>query len=309
MKTIITSAIFLFTTIFAFGQSIYTKTFGNIKDKPIIFLHGGPGYNCVNFEVTTAQQLADKGFFVIVYDRRGEGRSKDASSKFTFNETFDDLNTLYQKYNLEKATLIGHSFGGIVATLFAENYPKKVTSIILVGAPVSLQETFTNIISKSKEIYKSKKDSINLNYVVILENMDKASIEYSSYCFGHAMKNGFYTPKNPTTEAKTIYSKFKSDTLLIKYASQMSHNAPQGFWKNEKYTTIDLSKNIKELQKQKIKIFGLYGNDDGLYSSQQIADLQNLIGSNNVKYFENCSHNVFIDQQTQFIDALKLWTK
>jgi proline iminopeptidase len=309
MRTIITSTIFLLVTMFANGQSIYTKSFGNSQDKSIIFLHGGPGYNCVNFEATTAQQLADQGFYVIVYDRRGEGRSKDPSAQFTFKETFDDLNNIYQKYGLTKSMLIGHSFGGVVATLYAEANPEKVQSIILVGAPVSLQITFKNILSKSKNIYLAKKDSVNLNYISMLENMDTNTIEYSSYCFGHAMKNGFYTPKNPTAEAKNIYSKFKTDTLLAKYASKMTYKAPQGFWKNEKYTTIDLSKKIQTLQKNKIQLYGLYGKDDGLYSPQQVIDLQNLIGINNLIYFDNCSHNVFIDQQLQFIEQLKTWSK
>lgn len=309
MKTIIISTIILLTTMFANSQNIYTKTFGKSKDKAIIFLHGGPGYNCVNFEATTAQQLADHGFFVIVYDRRGEGRSKDPNSKFTFKETFDDLNNIYLKYSLTKATLIGHSFGGIVATLFAETNPKKVQSIILVSAPVSLQSTFKNILSKSKSIYQTKKDSVNLNYISMLEHMDTASIEYSSYCFVHAMQNGFYTPKNSSVEAKNIYSKFRTDTLLSKYASQMSYEAPQGFWKNENYTTIDLTKNLQALHKKKIRLFGLYGKDDGLYSTQQVADLQTLIGSNNLKYYDNCSHNVFIDQQILFIEQIKKWSK
>jgi proline iminopeptidase len=172
-----------------------------------------------------------------------------------------------------------------------------------------LQATFKNIISKSKSIYLTKKDSVNLKYISMLENMDTASIEYSFYCFGHAMQNGFYAPKNPSPEAKNIYSKFKTDTLLIKYSSQMSYKAPQGFWKNEKYTTVDLTKNLQTLQKHKVKIYGLYGKDDGLYSAQQVIDLQDLIGSTNVKYFDNCSHNVFIDQQTQFIDAVTKWIK
>src|SRR5690606_29831600 len=100
----------------------YIKTFGNKKDKPIVFLHGGPGYNAVNFEATTAQKLADKGFYVIVYDRRGEGRSVDSEANYTFKEAFDDINAIYQQYSLTKATVIGHSFGGVVATLFAEQY-------------------------------------------------------------------------------------------------------------------------------------------------------------------------------------------
>ena len=308
MRATVFTFLFL-ATIVANGQTIYTKTFGNSKDKPVIFLHGGPGYNCVNFEATTAQQLADKGFFVIVYDRRGEGRSKDPNAKFTFNEAFNDLNNIYSEYKLTKSILIGHSFGGVVATLFAEANPKKIQSIIFVSAPVSLQATFKNIMEKSKIIYQSRKDSVNLNYISMLENMDTASIEYSSYCFAHAMQNGFYTPKNPTAEAKSLYSTFRTDTLLKKYASQMNYQAPQGFWKNEKYTTIDLTNNIENLKKKKIKIFGLYGKNDGLYSIRQVEGLQKQIGADNVKYFDSCSHNVFIDQQRQFIDDVKMWTK
>lgn len=309
MKTIITSTIFVLATVFAYGQSIYTKTFGNSKDKPIIFLHGGPGYNCVNFEATTAQQLADKGFFVIVYDRRGEGRSKDPNAKFTFKETFEDLSAIYKAYDLKKTILVGHSFGGIIATLFAEINPQNVQSIVLVGAPVSLQSTFKNILSKSKSIYQIKKDSVNLNYISMLEKMDTTSIQYSSFCFGHAMQNGFYSPKNPTADAKIIYAKFRTDTSLIKYAFKMTYEAPQGFWNSEKYTTIDLTENLQSLQKQDINIFGLYGKEDGLYSNQQITELENIIGTSNLKYFDNCSHSVFIDQQTQFIEAIDNWTK
>ena len=308
MKAII-STLVLLATIVADGQSIYTNVFGNNKDEPIIFMHGGPGYNSANFEATTAKQLASNGFFVIVYDRRGEGRSKDPNAQFTFKQTFDDLNDIYRKYGLAKSTLIGHSFGGVIATLFAETNPKKIQSIILVGAPVSLQKTFRNIVSKSKTLYQAKKDTVNLKYVSMLENMDTASLEYMSYCFAHAMQNGFYSPKTPTEEARSIYSNFKTDTLLRKYASQMTYQAPRGFWKNEKYTSIDLTKNLEELKKKKIRIFGLYGKDDGLYSPEQVTDLQNQIDLNNLKYLDNCSHNVFIDQQTQFIEAVKTWTK
>jgi len=309
MKTIITPIILIMSTLMVHGQNLYIKTFGDSKNKAIIFLHGGPGYNCANFEITSAQKLAENGFFVIVYDRRGEGRSKDLNAQFTFKETFEDLNSIIEKYKLNNVHLIGHSFGGVLATLFAENDPQKVASITLVGAPISLQKTFKTIITKSKTIYEIKNDNVNLNYISMLENMDKNSLEFSSYCFGHAMQNGFYSTKNPTEEAKNIFIQFRTDTTLIKYASSMSYEAPQGFWKNENYTSIDLTNNLIALHKNGLKIFGLYGKEDGLYSEEQVADLQNLIGKNNLKYFDNCSHNVFVDQQLQFIESLKKWLK
>ncbi len=305
MKSILTIVTIIFTAFAVNAQSLYIKTFGNPKDKPLLFLHGGPGYNAVNFEQSTADKLSKSGFYVICYDRRGEGRSVDTSAKFTFQQTFDDINSILKEMKVTKVTLLGHSFGGMVATLFAEKYPEKVSHIMLIGAPVALQETFNTIIKSSKQLYEAKGDKTNLSYIAMMENMDKSSIEYSSYCFGHAMQNGFYFPKQTTDEAKSIYSTLRSDTLVKKYASKMTFEAPQGFWLNEKYTGIDLTNNIKNIVKLNLPICGIYGKDDGLYSADQIESLKLLIGAKNVNYLDNCSHNVFIDQQTGFIEVVK----
>ena len=286
MKNIFTLIILFAVTFIANAQDIYIKTFGNTKNKAILFLHGGPGYNSASFEATTANKLAENGFFVIVYDRRGEGQSEDKNAKFTFQETFDDLNNIYKKYNLKKATLIGHSFGGIIATLFAEKYPKSINSMFLVSTPISLPKTFKTIIKKTRTIYEIKKDNVNLNYINMLENMDANSIEYSSYCFAHAMQNGFYSTRNLNDLAKNIYATFKTDILLLKYASKMDYIAPQGFWKNEKYTTINLTEKLVKLKSKELKIYSLCGKDDGLYSLEQIAETANIIGVENTKYLE-----------------------
>lgn len=301
--------LFTLSISFAFSSELYVKTFGNKSDKAIIFLHGGPGYNCSNFEVLAAEELSKSGFFVITYDRRGEGRSTDKNAKFTFEESYNDINFIYKKYNLTKASLIGHSFGGILATLFAENNAEKVESIFYVGAPISLQETFKSIITKVKTIYTEKKDETNLKYVTMLEQMDTTNIQYSSYCFVHAMQNGFYTPKKPTEAAKALYANFATDQVLKANASQMTYEAPQGFWKNESYTTLNLYSNVESLKSKNIKLFGLYGKEDGLFSEAQVMKLKDIIGESNLQYLDDCSHNVFVDQRAEFIKAIKSWSE
>jgi len=287
-----------------FAQELYHKAFGNPKDTPVLFLHGGPGYNCAGFEVTSAQALADSGFYVLVYDRRGEGRSTDANAKFTFQETFSDINGILNQYKIKKVTLIGHSFGGIVATLYADQYPEKVNAIVLVGAPVSLQETFKTILRSSRKIYETNHDKTNLNYIDMIEKMNPTSVEYYAYSFGHAMQNGFYSPKKMSDEAKAIYAA-SSKNPLFQHVSKMTQEPPQGFLKNENYTSIDLTTTLQKLISKKTKIYALYGKDDGLYSVDQVGQLSQIIGKNNLTYLNDCSHNVFIDQQTSFIDYLK----
>ena len=155
MKTLFCCVLSILIYKTSTGQdNFYSQSYGNPSNPAILFLHGGPGYNAFSFEFSTAEALAENGFYVIVYDQRGCGRTKtDTNSSFTFQESFNDLNLIYNKYNLEKATLIGHSFGGTVGMLFSEKFPEKVENLILVGSPISYQMTFKNIIVRCKKIY------------------------------------------------------------------------------------------------------------------------------------------------------------
>lgn len=303
MKQLLLASWLLFAAALATGQSLYVQTFGDNKSPAIIFLHGGPGYNCASFEATTAQKLEEKGFFVIVYDRRGEGRSTKDKVEYTFQQTFDDINQIFKKYKIKKASLIGHSFGGMVAVLYAEKYPNKINKLYLVGAPVNLQESFKNILASSKKIYQENNNSAQLNYLSLVESMDTATLEYSSACFGHAMQNGFYSPKAPSDECKSIYQSFKSNPLS-KLAGKMTYEGPKGFWQNEHYTTLNLAPNIQRLVDKKMNIIGLYGKEDGLYSQNQVEALRKILGTERLFYFDNCSHSVFIDQQEAFLEQI-----
>lgn len=299
----------LIATTFAKGQELYTRSFGDASNPPVIFLHGGPGFNCVNFEVTTAEKLAEKGFHVIVYDRRGEGRSTKENALYTFEQTFNDLNLIYDKYGITTATLIGHSFGGMLTALFAEKFADKVNGIVLLSTPLSLQKTYENIISRVKAIYRNNNDSENMRYVEMLESMDKTSLEYNSFCLMHAMSNGFYTPKQPSDEVKQMYESVKSSAEMKSVPPQQAYGAPAGFWWNEKYTVLDITENISRLKAKRIPIMAIYGTDDGLFSDSQIADMESLLGKDNVLCLENCSHNVFIDRQQAFIDIVAIRCK
>lgn len=291
------------------AQKLYIQTFGKPSDPAVIFLHGGPGYNAATFEGTTAQQLSTHGLFVIVYDRRGEGRSKDPEASYTFEESVADIESMYKQFGLDRASLIGHSFGGMVGIAFTNRYPGRVQSLVLVGAPVDLQASFRHILSQSRKKYEEKKDSARLKQISMIENMDPASLMYSSACLQLAMQNGAYTVKNRSKDAVSISARFNEDSALSTLARQMTIPPVTGFWKNEQYTTLDMSATLDMLRTSNIRVYGLYGKEDGLYSEAQILNLKKSIGENQVYYLDDCSHNVYMDQQEIFIRLVAEWCK
>ena len=230
-------AFFFTISLFASGQNLYIKTYGNSKDKPLVFIHGGPSGNSTLFEATTAQKLADKGFYVIVYDRRGEGRSTDLNAKFTYQEAFQDLNSILKQYQLKKVTLLAHSFGGLVATLYTEKYPQNVSSLILAGALFSQQETYDHILNSVSKIATAKSDSNQLSKISAIEKLHKNSAEYRKACFDLAGENNYFKMPNSTSESKKLYNDYEASAFFK--TNIRNKNAPLLFYKNEKQNNID----------------------------------------------------------------------
>ncbi|OXA82529.1 proline iminopeptidase [Flavobacterium aquidurense] len=298
-------AFFFTISLFANGQNLYIKTYGNKKEKALIFIHGGPSGNSTLFEGTTAQKLADLGFYVIIYDRRGEGRSADPEAKITYAEAFADLNTIYKKYNLKKAILLAHSFGGLVATLYTEKYPQNVSNLILAGALFSQQETYDHILNSLKISHKG--DSKTLNKVFYVEKLDKNSAGYRKHCFDLASDNDYFKMPNPTKASKKLYSDYeKSDFFKTNIRNK---NAPLLFYKNEKQNNIDTRSCLKKIKAEGIPIYAIYGKEDRIFSSAQISSIKSIAGQKHFALLDNCSHYLFVDQQNQFLSQIAQWYK
>ncbi|MTH16986.1 alpha/beta hydrolase [Flavobacterium sp. LC2016-01] len=296
---------FLITSTFVNGQNLYIKTYGNEKNKPVIFIHGGPSGNATLFEATTAQNLADQGFYVIAYDRRGEGRSADPNAKFTYEEAFQDLNAIYAKYHLKKAVLLSHSFGGLVATLYTNKYPQHVSALVLAGALFSQQETYDHILNRLKKKYSN--DSEQLKKISTVENLDKNAAEYRKGCFDLASENDFFKMPNPTSASKKLYADYEASEFFK--TNIRNKNAPLLFYQNEKQNNIDSRPFLKEIKASGVPIFAIYGKEDGIFSSEQINSIKNLVGENHFAFLDNCSHYLFVDQQNEFLIHLKKWLK
>lgn len=288
-------------------NTIYSKSYGQSENPSIIFIHGGPSGNSTLFEATTAEKLAEKGFYVIVYDRRGEGRSIDTTATFIYQEAIKDLNQIFEDYKIKKANLIAHSFGGLVATLFTEQYPEKVNSLILAGALFSQQETYDHILKTTKLIYKEKNDTLMFSKIYEIETLNRNSAEYRKRCFEVASLNNYFKMPFPTSESNNLNEYYEQSEF---YKNNIrNQEAPLFFYKNEIKNNIDTKTILKNLRKQNIKLFAIYGQQDKIFSTKQLSDIKKIVKKQNFKVINNCSHYLFVDQQQIFINTIEGWIK
>lgn len=280
------------------AQNIYSKAYGSHQNPAVIFIHGGPSGNSNLFEGTTAEKLADKGFYVIVYDRRGEGRSTDEKATMTFEESFGDLNQIYRTYHIDKATILGHSFGGIIATLYTNKFPEKVRSLILAGALFSQQETYDHILGNAAQFFKN--DTSKLGKIRMIENLNKNSADYRKQSFNMASDMNYFSMPKPTKESMELRKQYdKSDFYKTNIRNAES---PIKFYKNESQNNIDTKKILVAIKAKNIPVYAIYGKNDGIFSDKQLKDLREIVEKKDFKLLDNCSHYLFVDQRTAFID-------
>lgn len=111
------------------GGSLYYEVAGT--GDAVVLVHDGLVHN-----VIWDNQLAAfaRDFTVVRYDRRGYGKSPDATAPYA-NE--DDLDALLTHLGIASASLVGMSAGGGMVVDYCLAHPERVDALVLVGAVVS----------------------------------------------------------------------------------------------------------------------------------------------------------------------------
>jgi pimeloyl-ACP methyl ester carboxylesterase len=111
------------------GGKLYYEEAG--KGEAIVMIHDG-----ILHRVTWDAQfdVFAKEYRVVRYDRRGYGDSSKVEAEYS---DIKDLEMVFKQLKIQKAIVMGMSYGGSLTIDFALANPDKVTKIVLVGSIVS----------------------------------------------------------------------------------------------------------------------------------------------------------------------------
>ncbi len=112
------------------GVQLFERRVG--AGPPVVVLHGGPGahhdYLLPGFDALAGERT------LIYYDQRGGGRSPAKHAEpVGWREHVADLEALRTLWGLPRLTLVGYSWGGLLAMLYATEHPRRVERLGLVS--------------------------------------------------------------------------------------------------------------------------------------------------------------------------------
>lgn len=135
----------------------YTVT-GPEEGTPVVLIHGLTDGRVSWSQVAPA--LASKGYRVYVPEYRGNGKTDKPygdEEAYSVKELTKDIAEFLDKLNIEKAQIVGHSLGSIIAQELNISYRDKINSITLIGSGVNVSsdnETINWLVSGDGEDFK-----------------------------------------------------------------------------------------------------------------------------------------------------------
>src|SRR5438270_7119599 len=122
----------------AHGVLIYYWEIG--RGTPLMVVHGGPGASHDYF-LPYLLPLARHNRLIFI-DERGSGKSEklDDVSQYTVENMVEDCEAVRQALGLGKISLLGHSYGGVLAQAYALKYQKNLSHLILGSTFASTRE-------------------------------------------------------------------------------------------------------------------------------------------------------------------------
>ncbi|MBF4508220.1 alpha/beta fold hydrolase [Flavobacterium sp. JLP] len=270
------------------ASKTYYKIFG--KGEPLLIINGGPGMNSNGFE-GMAKILAETQE-TIIYDQRGTGKSKlkDVNSKtISMKIMADDIESLRKHLKIKKWNILGHSFGGMLASYYATIYPNSINKLVLSssgGIDLTLRKT-ENLIERN--LSKVEKDSMNYWN----DRIEKGDTSYTAALGrGKAMAPAY------------VYDR-KYVPIIAERLTQGNSTINSLLWDDMQKINFDCSAKLKNF---KNPVLIIQGKEDVI--SNEIGELAHkTIPNSKLILLEHCRHYGWLDAKEKYFGEINSFLK
>lgn len=207
---------------------------------------------------------------VFALDMRGHGESFSALDAYTQADFADDIAAFMDSLNIGKATVMGHSMGGLIAHKFAVAYPEKVNGLVLIATAATMAGSPLTAELKS-----------------VIDGFDDASPAPTDFVEAFQAST-FYKGAEP----RVLY-RYISDSLKLKGR----------VWKAT-LNDLDQEDHRDQLRKIAAPVLILWGERDSVFSEAEQIELRDLIPNSELVIVPDAGHALNVERSEEIVEAI-----
>jgi len=252
------------TVALANGLSMGLIERGNKNGKPLVLIHG---YTDNGRDWLPLVPYLDPQYHLLIVDIRGHGASSKPECCYAPIDFAYDIKLLLDAKHIERADIMGHSLGSIIAQVFAEQFPDRVNKTILVSSTGGRRAQCT---------VKNAVPSMDFRSAIV-KLSDPIDPESPFMIEWYA---------SPTPVDEDFLRRQRADAAKI----------PVKVWLailDQGLSGLDLQANLNKLQSPTLL---LWGDQDPIFGPADRCSLTRGLPKAQVKVFKGLGHNMFWEQ-------------
>ena len=264
---------------------IYYRSYG--KGIPLLIINGGPGMNSDGFVELAKDLSADNQS--IIYDQRGTGRSVVLpvnASTINMHMMIEDMEVLRKHLKIDQWSILGHSFGGMLASYYASLYPEHVRSLILSssgGIDLGLESYVGHSITD--KLSKAEIDSLKYWNVQIARG---DSSYFARYRRGLALAPAY------------VYNK-KNIPVIAERLTQGNPVVNDLVWEDLNRMKFDCAPKLKNFNKP---VLIIQGKED-IIELQTATHAHEILKNSRVVIVDRCVHYGWLDNPQEYFAQVR----
>jgi pimeloyl-ACP methyl ester carboxylesterase len=251
-------------------DGIYVKTYGEVTNQPIVFIHGFP------FEHTLWNNVINEfknEYYCISYDIRGFGNSQFNSGQYTMESYTQDLENIISELKLDKPIICGFSMGGYVALRTNEKLKGNYKALILANTTTS-----------------SDNDEAKLKRSAAMSSIDANGIEpFVDKFFSVAFSKDFM--ENEPLKIKEIKDKIMNFSPVGIKGGLLAM-----------VSRTDTTQSLKEID---IPVLLISGENDQIISPDIMEQMAKSIKNSTLVCLNNSGHVSMLENPKEFNSAIR----
>jgi 3-oxoadipate enol-lactonase len=249
----------------------YYEDHGDAKSYPLVLIHPIGGNVLIwHHEIPL---LLNNGFRVIAYEIRGHYRTNMGRvGAYAMQDLVNDLHQLLKHLNIKRCSIIGHSIGGIIASMYAAQHPESVDAIVLINSsPKKFEEEDLEKHFRTREIAMTQ--GIESLAEHKLRSFDEARDLFKDKRHSDFFRQVF---------TKTSVQGFVAATIAL-------YTIPGNV--------------VEKLRASRCKIFAIVGSDDDVFM-RLLKETKEQLPEMELNVLEDADHWVVIEKPKEMYDIL-----